>query len=96
MEQSAVSTYDVATNLFDLAFSNHENCEKGVDGFKDLTPEEHFDVLITCLENFLDAAENSEYLEDMEDTLGAVVGVCIAVAVSAGLFTEPVDINEEV
>ncbi len=93
MEQSVASTqpFEVAQNLFDFAFDNYEEAEQSVDGFKDASPEDHFDILLHCLDNFLTAAETSDYLEDMEDSLAAVVGAAIAIAVSANLFTEPIE-----
>ena len=92
MEQSAAL---IADNLFNFAMDQYQSCEEGIEDFGEITPEDHFHALLIKLDDFLDVCENSEYVEDMEDQLAAIVGCCLGIAVSANLFTEPIDPEEE-
>lgn len=89
MEQLAVTT---ATNLTNFALSCYDMAEKTIDNFDETSPESHFNVFMDCVDKFLDAAYDSEYLEDMEDTLGAAMAAMIGISVSSGLFTKPVEV----
>lgn len=84
-----------ANNLFDFAIAQYERCQEVQgDHYDDYSAEDHFDCLLTSIDKFIDAVENSDYLEDMEDQLAAMVGSILAISVVSGLFTEPIDPNQ--